>query len=216
MPKPNLRILLIHLLFSIVFLMIRAIQSESITYLFLIWNSILAYIPYLISLYLNSKKHWSLNLIILGFWLLFFPNAPYILTDFVHLHLRPSPDFWFDLIIFFSFAINGLIIGFLSLRRVFRWISQYVSQPIAWIASYSALTMAAFGIYLGRIERWNSWDILLHPFALVKNIYQVLFPVQEQMDVWWFTMLFGLFLMGHYYFFLKLSVRTQKSSHEID
>jgi len=211
----SFKILAFHLLFSCALLILRVFHSGSITYIFLIWNLLLAYIPYFFSLYLDHKKHWAINLSFLASWLLFFPNAPYIITDFIHLHLRPSHDFWFDLIIFFSFALNGLCIGFLSLHKVFKWVSKQWSPISAWFLAHLALTASAFGIYLGRIERWNSWDAVIQPFSLLKNIYHLLFPIHEQAETWWFTILFGVFLTAHYYFFIHFSNKKEFSQNEI-
>ncbi|MCB9246308.1 MAG: DUF1361 domain-containing protein [Flavobacteriales bacterium] len=210
-PPP---LLLWHALFSTILLIYRAIDSQSITYLFLLWNLFLAYVPWFIATLIRTGNPAIINFVLLGVWLLFFPNAPYLITDFIHLHLRPSYDFWLDLSIFFSFALNGMAIGFLSLHRVFKWLKSNSSKWLAWLITHSALTLSAFGIYLGRIERWNSWDLLVQPDTLLRAIYSLLNPGSGQWHVFYFTVLFGAFLSMHYYFFLYISELIKVDQNE--
>lgn len=208
------RLLMWHALFSTVLLIYRVFDSQSVTYLFLLWNLFLAYVPWFVAGYLRRDQPKLLNVLLLGTWLLFFPNAPYLITDFIHLHLRPTYDFWLDLSIFFSFALNGLAIGFLSLNQVFRWLKKHSNGPVAWCFAHIALTLSAFGIYLGRIERWNSWDMLLNPIELLLNVWNLLIPPHGSLHVWYFTLLFGAFLTMHYYFFLYISDHIKPQTHE--
>ena len=69
-------------------------------YRFLVWNLFLAWIPYFFSVFaaatyrLNPKSWWML-LLPGTLWLVFFPNAPYILTDLLHVGYRPPVPFWY-------------------------------------------------------------------------------------------------------------------------
>ena len=207
-------IIYLHAAFSIGILVIRIFTEVSITYAFLIWNLALAYIPYLLSRKLITLKPGVVSVSLLALWLLFFPNAPYLITDFIHLHRRPTDSFWIDLVVFYSFALNGLAIGFVSLNKVYQWLQKFYHRSVAMITVHVALSAAAFGIYLGRIERWNSWDLFMDPFQLIHNIYHLLFPLGEQIHVWMFTLLFGVFLTAHYYFFLHVSDQFKMKHHE--
>lgn len=148
------------------------------TFLFLNWNLFLAWVPYLLALTLPYfyKKYNSKILVagVLFFWLLFFPNAPYILTDFLHLKKRIGIPLWYDMMLFFSFAWTGLILGYLSLLEVQLFLRNFLSKTTAYITSTIVLLLCGFGIYLGRIQRWNSWDIITNPFLLFADIFNIL------------------------------------------
>src|SRR5258708_9092653 len=103
-------------------LMIRVARSGSIYYIFLAWNIFLAAIPLFASSMLGAMvKRNSPVLFQLGcfcLWLLFLPNAPYIITDLIHLKPRPPVPLWYDLALIISCAGTGLLMGYLSLADV--------------------------------------------------------------------------------------------------
>ena len=148
------------------------------TFFFLNWNLFLAWIPYLIALslpYFYQKLNSKILIGCLLFaWLLFFPNAPYILTDFLHLQKRTSIPIWFDLMLLSSFAWTGLMLGYLSLLEVKRFLLMFFSKKIVHYLSIFSIVLCGFGIYLGRFQRWNSWDILTQPSSLFMDILNVL------------------------------------------
>ena len=103
-------------LISVALLLLRTHYAGSGLYSFLLWNLVLAWMPLALAwmLWLSVDK---LNLPILGLgllpaWFLFFPNAPYIMTDLIHLKIRDDVPLWYDAALLFSFAWNGLILGF--------------------------------------------------------------------------------------------------------
>ncbi|MFK7772312.1 MAG: DUF1361 domain-containing protein [Saprospiraceae bacterium] len=148
------------------------------TFFFLNWNLFLAWIPYLIALSLPFlHRKFNSKIIIAGAllcWLLFFPNAPYIVTDFLHLKKRMGIPLWYDLMLFMSFAWTGLILGYVSLLEVQTFLLNFFSKMIVNIGSIAALLLCGFGIYLGRFQRWNSWDIVTQPFSLFADILNIL------------------------------------------
>ncbi|MEM6964643.1 MAG: DUF1361 domain-containing protein [Bacteroidota bacterium] len=148
------------------------------TFLFLIWNLFLAWIPYGISIllpWLHGKWRSKLLVALVLFcWLLFFPNAPYILTDLLHLRQRLGIPLWYDLMLFLSFAWTGLILGYLSLLEVQVFLERFVSSTFSNVISVVAIFLCGFGIYLGRVQRWNSWDIITEPFSLFTDILHLL------------------------------------------
>ena len=110
-------------LWCLVLLWVRTLLAGSAMYLFLLWNLFLAAIPLLASgrLMRERRPEWALSLrdgLWLGVWLLFLPNAPYLLTDFVHLRHRPPVPFWYDLAVILSCAGTGLVFPYASLARV--------------------------------------------------------------------------------------------------
>lgn len=143
--------------------------------LFLVWNLILAWIPYIAALSLkplyektNSK---ILILFVLMIWLFFFPNAPYIITDFVHLNKKTGLPIWYDISVLYSFAGIGLMLGLLSLLEVEKFLSLHIKKWIAQIMTLSTIPLCGFGIWMGRYQRWNSWDIVTRPDMVLMDIY---------------------------------------------
>lgn len=150
----------------------------SSTFLFLNWNLFLAWIPYLIALSLPFLyRIFNSKIVIVGAlccWLLFFPNAPYIVTDFLHLRKRIGVPLWYDMMLFMSFAWTGLILGYVSLLEVQNFLQRFFSKSTVHLLSTIALLLGGFGIYLGRFQRWNSWDIVTQPLALFADIINIL------------------------------------------
>ncbi|WP_344924258.1 DUF1361 domain-containing protein [Aquimarina addita] len=188
--------------FSMLLLIIRIIRVESIFFMFLAWNLFLACIPYGITLILSFRKlHKNRFLFGMGFliWLVFLPNSPYILTDLQHIRISSLQSIWFDVLLIVSFAINGLIVGFASLRIMQQLLCDYFSKKVTYIITYTVLLLCGFGIYLGRVLRWNSWDIVNNPMGILGDIAQrILFPMNH-INTWSFTIGFGGFLIITYH-----------------
>jgi uncharacterized membrane protein len=153
----------------------RWVYSENGAYGFMLWNLFLAWIPVAaaVAVYDGQRRGARLThlLPLAAIWLLFLPNAPYLLTDFVHLGSRDDAPLWFDIVLFGSFAWTGMLLGFLSIflmqgivRRKYGWIW-------GWVLVAASLTLSSFGIYLGRSLGWNSWDFLVRPGALLADIW---------------------------------------------
>ncbi len=146
------------------------------TFLFLIWNLFLAWIPYWIGLALEpaSKKFNSkfISVLLVLSWLFFFPNAPYILTDLLHLRVRHPIPHWYDLMLIASFAWTGLLLGYLSLYEVQLFVKKRMGNRVSWVFSICAIFLCGLGIYLGRYLRWNTWDILRNPFQIIVDAFQ--------------------------------------------
>ena len=115
---------------------------------------------------LKNWKFWGLSLL----WLLFFPNAPYLITDLIHINERHSPATWGDPLLFFSFALTGVMIGIVSLFVMRLNFKMYYSEKVGWVWTQLSILLCGFGIFLGRIQRWNSWDIVTRPDILCKDI----------------------------------------------
>ena len=131
-------------------------------------------------------------------WLLFFPNAPYILTDFYHLEARPGVPLWYDLVLIVSCAWNGLMLAYASLSDMQRLVQQRLGFWPGWVFAAVALLLSGFGIYLGRYMRFNSWNVLTNPLTLFFDILnRVLHPFSFP-GTWGVTLLFGVFLLLGY------------------
>src|SRR4030042_252976 len=183
------------ILFILGLSILRFIITDTIVFLFLNWNLFLAFLPWLISsiiIYKGVNNKFFLNLLILS-WLLLFPNSPYILTDLFHLRLRASAPLWYDLIVLLSFAWTGLIYGFISLMDIELLFKKYLNKSIITIISILFLFLCSFGIYLGRILRWNSWDIIGNPFGLFNDIIDRFVDPFAHPETWGMTILMGIF-----------------------
>lgn len=161
-------------LFCISLVAFRIYWTGSTGLAFLIWNLFLAWIPYWITLLLDktssSDKLTITSLFVLAAWLLFFPNAPYIITDFQYLGSYTQTPLWFNIILLISFAWTGLMLGYMSLREVQLFLNKRMHVAWSWGLTIGALVAASYGIFLGRYQRWNSWDIIAQPIDLLQDI----------------------------------------------
>lgn len=189
----------------------RILFSGTGHYLFLVWNLFLAGIPFLlvqVPAFERSKNKLVL-LGISGFWLLFFPNAPYILTDLFHLKSNSSMPIWFDLIIIMIYAWTGLIAGFISLHLIERKFSEIFGLKYQQVFTITLLFLSSFGIYLGRYLRFNSWDLFQKPSWLMGEVMDRFVHPMDHPRTWGFTLFMGL-LLSLFYFSLKKISKTIK------
>jgi uncharacterized membrane protein len=156
-------------------LLARWAYGEAGAYDFLPWNLFLAWVPVVaaVAVYDGERRGTSLIrlLPIAALWLLFLPNAPYLLTDFIHLGSRDDAPLWFDIVLFGSFAWTGMLLGFLSIFVMQGVIRRRFGPVWGWVLVGGSLAASSFGIYLGRSLRWNSWDFLVRPGALLEDIW---------------------------------------------
>jgi uncharacterized membrane protein len=182
----------------------RMLYSGSIRFIFLFWNLFLAWIPFRISLYVShikTEKKLPVGLLLAG-WLLFFPNALYIVTDLIHLEARTNVPLWYDAILLFTSAIAGLLMAFASLYKVEQYFYKKIGYTLTNPLIYFFLFLGSFGVYLGRFLRLNSWDILTNPVELVREISLRLFYPFEYYRTWIIT-LFFTFLFSLLYISIK-------------
>jgi uncharacterized membrane protein len=181
----------------------RIWYSDAFVYLFLNWNLLLAWVPLGLALLLwrldrRSRRPKLIMLAVFAGWFLFFPNSPYIVSDLIHLSPRNNVPLWFDTIMIFSFAWNGLILGFLSLWLVQQLMTGWLGRAASWLLVAGTLGATGFGIYLGRFQRWNSWDILVDPIGLLRDVaIQIANPFDYPRTLG-VTILFAGFLMVAY------------------
>lgn len=150
----------------------RFLYSGERTYAFLVWNLFLAWMPLIFAiLACQTRRIWPLFMIFGFLWLLFFPNAPYLVTDLLHLKPRLGVPFWYDVILTFTFALTGLVLGFASLHLMQMAITRRFGAITGWFFVTVALGLSSFGVYVGRFLRWNSWDLFVEPFNLLQDIF---------------------------------------------
>ena len=160
---------------SVALVFARIAWTGHIRYGFLIWNLFLAWLPLMFALlaaekYQNGpKRNWRF----LGFtaaWLLFFPNAPYIFTDVIHLTTSYFTHFWVDLILILLCAFTGLVLGFLSLYLMQSVVAHRFGRLASWFFIAAVAGLSGIGICLGRFLRFNSWDVLFRPVKLYHGL----------------------------------------------
>jgi len=148
---------------------IRIRETGDGFYRFLVWNLFLAWVPLALAAAAYALLRRGVDGLVAALlvaWLLFFPNAPYLLTDFIHLRDGPAP-LWYDALMLSAFAWTGLLVGFASLYLVQIILRRALGAAAAWLGVFGALALASIGVYIGRFVRLNSWDVLVHPRDVV-------------------------------------------------
>lgn len=167
--------------------------------LHLVWNLFLAWLPLVFALLVRrqlrtpSPPRWKLFCSATA-WLIFFPNAPYICTDLVHLTSRRAGNFWVDLVVILLFALNGLMLGFVSLFLMQTAVARKWGWGAGWLFSAAAIGLSGFGVYIGRFLRWNSWDLLTNPLNVFQNLFEWSANPPTFQHLVMFTALYGTFL----------------------
>jgi uncharacterized membrane protein len=189
------QILIFFSLFALTLLFARIFLTGKLTFIFLIWNLFLGWIPLVLAQYL-TQHHQKISSLkrygIAAMWLLFFPNAPYMLTDFVHLKNPMIMPWWYDLLLVSAFAMSSMALGLWSLRLMQKIIASRFNENIALLFVACCAFLASFGVYLGRFLRWNSWDLFTQPIALFKSIG---YTLCNNHHAWGLTLLLGIFLL---------------------
>jgi uncharacterized membrane protein len=189
----------------------RVGYTGKVHYAFLLWNLFLALVPLACSEALLRSRRTVSACLLLAVWLLFFPNAIYIVTDLIHIRKSKGLMAWFDLIMILSFAMVALHAGFLSLSRVQSWVTRRSNAVTGWAVVLATCVLSGFGVYLGRFLRWNSWDIVSRPFSLLSDIAaRVVSPV-DHINTWLATAGIGGFTILAYVFWSQLTPSTIES-----
>ncbi|WP_223649185.1 DUF1361 domain-containing protein [Hymenobacter psoromatis] len=198
---PLLLVLGLSLALSFALIAVRILLTGQLQFTFLLWNLFLAAIPFGLSAALTLAARPPAGRLLLpvgAVWLLFFPNAPYLITDLFHLVPRRGVPYWYDLALIMSCAWNGLMLAFASLLDMHTLVRQRLGFWAGWGFVNLALGLSAFGVYLGRYLRYNSWDILSNPFTLFYDIVQRLLHPFHNWQTWGVTVVFWAFLLIAY------------------
>lgn len=202
--RQRLNLLLIlgaSLALSVLLITFRVFFTHKISFVFLLWNLFLALIPFGLStmLGLSAGRLKARVLLPVGaVWLLFFPNAPYILTDLFHLEPRAGVPYWYDLALLLSCAWNGLMLAYASLSDMQLLVTRRLGWWAGWAFATVALLLSSFGVYLGRYLRFNSWDVLTNPLTLFYDIISRILHPTAHRGTWGVTLLYGVFLLLGY------------------
>jgi uncharacterized membrane protein len=197
---------------------VRVSYSGNTFYESLVWNLLLAWIPFALAIYVYDSHRrgargpvlWALG----ALWLVFFPNAPYIVTDFKWLRDWTGAPIWYDVVLVASAAWCGLMLGFISLYLMQSVVRRSVGAAKAWVFVLAVLAASSFGIYLGRFQRWNSWDVFTQPGRFAHNVWPHLAQPYDHPKTVAVTALFTAFLGMTYlvfYSFAEVEAGEQRS-----
>lgn len=184
---------------------VRVLYSARLTHLNLVWNLFLACVPVAFSLLAWKCKDSKFKLLACcACWLLFLPNAPYLVTDLVHLEARPPVPLWFDIILFQSFICVALLLMLVSLYWMQNLVTHLYGRRVGWMFILLVIGLTGFGIYLGRVQRWNSWDLFVHPIGLLSDAFQLLLHPRRRVTGL-YSILYAGFILIAYGFFYALT-----------
>lgn len=145
-------------------------------------------------------------------WLVFYPNAPYIFTDFIHVVRRAGLGsvaapwlseydlLWYDIVMNAAFAFTGHYLGLVSMYLMHGAMRSLYGRLAGWLLMAPPIVLSGFGIHLGRFSRFNSWDIFLHPVAAARVIGSSLTDPAAVL----FSLAFSLFIALTYCIFYLL------------
>jgi uncharacterized membrane protein len=160
--------------FSVSLVALRFLLSGGVHYHNLLWNLVLAWVPLVFALVAYDRHRRGgrgLQVAVpLALWLVFLPNAPYLVTDFVLLRQVRDMPIWFDVALVSSFAWTGLLLGFVSVYLVQEIARRSVGPVFGWLGAVCAFGLCGIGIYLGRYLRWNSWDLFVRPAGVLQDV----------------------------------------------
>ena len=204
--------------FAVAMLAARIAYTGGTNYRNLAWNLLLAWIPFLLALMVYDRHRRGATTRSLvapaALWLLFLPNAPYLVTDFFLLRSIADAPVWFDVIMLTAFAWTGLALGFVSLFLMQAIAQRLFGAVAGWSFVVGALALSSFGIYLGRFLRWNSWDALVQPHDLFADVWAGAADPLSHVKTMAVTVLFTGFLTAAYlvlYTWLRLALQEHEA-----
>jgi uncharacterized membrane protein len=197
-------LLLTATLISVILVKIHTRINGEDNYSFLVFNLGLAWIPFAAALAAYGAMRNRITFFLFMpictlVWLIFFPNAPYLLTDFQHLaYTNVNTPVWFDVLIMIWFAWTGLLLGISSLYLMQEVVTRTFNPLMGWVFAIIVTILSSVGVYLGRFLRWNSWDILQDPLLIAKDMYGIVRHPITNLPTYVFTILFTLLFLFIY------------------
>ncbi|MDD3694075.1 MAG: DUF1361 domain-containing protein [Candidatus Pacebacteria bacterium] len=197
--KPVVSFIVSLSVFALALSLLRLFLSEETSYLWLNWNLFLALLPLLFAwLAIHFSRQFLLNKVFLFLWLFFLPNAPYLITDLIHLNtVAPRSLVWYDGVMIFSYALVGVFVWLTStllLEQHFHW-----KKWVIWLIAL----LTGCGIYLGRNLRFNSWDIFYRPHHIFQETLSF-FEGPFIDSIFFMSLIFATFLLVCYFAMQKI------------
>jgi uncharacterized membrane protein len=189
-------------LFVIAMIVFRILYTHTPEHGAIAWNLLLAWIPFALALVVYERartgaSNWSIAALA-TLWLLFLPNAPYLVTDLKHVGSGGGVPVLYDVVLLSAAAWTGLLLGLTSLFLMHALARRFIGGVNAWAVVVAVLALSSFGIYLGRVQRWNSWDVFVRPGSLFGEIAGgLLDPLSHPRPIA-VTVIFTAFLLASY------------------
>lgn len=183
---------------------VGAITNERMTHAYLFWNLLLSWIPLGIALVLDRQmttktKKLSVRLVLLAVaWLIFLPNTFYMLTDYIHVTEVARVDPVADSVLFSLIVSIGFALGIVSLLIIHKALLRITTTSRAQIIIGGVIASSSFAIYLGREQRFNSWDIITSPLHLLRDIVHIIFLPQDNIAAYITTLTFFIVITAVY------------------
>src|SRR6266511_251150 len=196
-------------LFVVAMIAFRILYTHTSEHSAIAWNLLLAWIPFALALIVYERARAGVSTLSLVaatmLWLLFLPNAPYIVTDLKHVGRGGGVPVLYDVLLLSAAAWTGLLLGLTSLFLMHAVARRLVGAVNAWALVVGVLALSSFGIYLGRVQRWNSWDVFVRPGSLLGEIASgLLHPLSHPRPIA-VTILFTSFLLASYLVFYSFA-----------
>ncbi len=196
-------------LFVVAMIAFRILYTHTSEHSAIAWNLLLAWIPFALALIVYERARAGVSTLSLVaatmLWLLFLPNAPYIVTDLKHVGRGGGVPVLYDVLLLSAAAWTGLLLGLTSLFLMHAVARRLVGAVNAWALVVGVLALSSFGIYLGRVQRWNSWDVFVRPGSLLGEIASgLLHPLSHPRPIA-VTVLFTSFLLASYLVFYSFA-----------
>ena len=179
----------------------RVVYTGSLTYSHVLWNLLLAWVPVLLG-WIATRPNRTPPWIRIGAavtWLIFLPNAPYLITDLIHLRPSGQIPLLYDGLLLFSLGLSGLAIGLTTVYWMEQAVAGQFGRWARWIFSLGALGLAGCGVYVGRFLRWNSWDLILRPVEVARELAQYALHPFVNWRAWALVALFTLLFASVYW-----------------
>lgn len=203
LPRLSVALMLSSLM-SVVLLVAGAIHGDGTTFFYMLWNLFLAWLPLLFIIWLLKvlkRKRWSSweGIAASLLWLGFLPNSFYLVSDLIHMQEASPGEILFDAVMFGSFAINGLLLGYMSLYLFHEEFRQRVSSLETRLTIALVLLICSFAVYLGRDLRWNTWDVFVNPAGILFDLSDRIISPFSYPSMFVTTGIFFVMLTTFYY-----------------
>lgn len=139
---------------------------------FMAWNTLLALVPLALALGLfrrRARVDGALWWIGLAAFLVMLPNAPYVLTDVIHLVEDAHGGVLIrTAIAYAAFFTVGVLAYTVSVARLMGFLrGRGLPAPARATVEVALHLVVAVGVLIGRFARFNSWDLGLRPDRVV-------------------------------------------------
>jgi len=197
------RLMIFFGLVSFSFLFYRCIFTLNLHYTFFLWNLLIAFVPYIVSKQLLKYNELGIKAFLLLFvWLIFFPSCLYLFTDLLQIHKTDNFSIVYDIILFSSFAVTGMLPGLTSLKQVEAFLKKHMPVLLVRISVLIFIFLSSYSICLVRFLHLKSWNILADSKRLFyASKHNILYP-QAHVDAW-LSILALVFLINVIYTWYK-------------